>query len=161
MDLQPCQARQRSVKPHSVVGPQSGTRASAPLPSATVVWVLAGNRTTRNPRADCWHWEEDPMAITIFLALNGLAIAFLLYVLANFWKEGHPPKNDSRPSEARAEWRDWADVAVITHPISPAARGGLAVIPFAVTGREISMERRSALPAGKTRYLAAKRLSTK
>jgi len=101
------------------------------------------------------------MAITIFLALNGLAIAFLLYVLANFWKEGHPPKNDSRPSEAEAKWRDWADVAVITHPISPAAHGGLAVIPFAVTGREISMERRSALPAGKTRYLAAKRLSTK
>jgi hypothetical protein len=102
------------------------------------------------------------MAITIFLALNGLAIAFLLYVLANFWNEGHPPKNGPRPTpETEAKWRDWADVAVITHPISPAAHGGLAVIPFAVTGREISVERRAALPAGKTRDLAAKRLSTK
>ena len=36
------------------------------------------------------------MAITIFLILNGLGVAFLLYVLANFWKEGHRPKNDAR-----------------------------------------------------------------
>ncbi len=101
------------------------------------------------------------MALTIFLALNGLAIAFLLYVLVNFWKEGHQPKNASRPSEAEAEGRDWADVAVITHPISTAAQGGLAVIPFPVTGPQISMERNGAVPAGKTRATAAKRISTK
>lgn len=101
------------------------------------------------------------MGITIFLALNGLAVAFLLYVLANFWKEGHQSKNSSRPSGAEDNWRDWAEVAVITHPISSAAQGGLAVIPFPVTATKFSAELEGGLPAGKTRDLAAKRISTR
>jgi hypothetical protein len=30
--------------------------------------------------------------MTIFLVLNGMGVIFLLYVLANFWKDGHQPK---------------------------------------------------------------------
>ena len=69
------------------------------------------------------------MAITIFLALNGLAAAFLLYVLANFWKEGRRAKKISRPS---ADGEAWAKVVVVTHPVSHAAHGGMAVVPIPV-----------------------------
>ncbi len=36
------------------------------------------------------------MAMTIFFVLNGLGVIFLLYVLANFWKEGHRPQSNVR-----------------------------------------------------------------
>jgi len=75
------------------------------------------------------------MVMTIFLVLNGLGIAFLLYVLANFWKEGHRPENNAREYETEFERRDWADVAVITHPISHSAQGGVSVIPFRPSDR--------------------------
>lgn len=101
------------------------------------------------------------MAIAIFLALNGLAVAFLLYVLVNFWKEGHQPKNDSQASEPAAKWRDWAEVAVITHPISSAAQGALAVIPFPLAGRKTGTAQEGPVPAGRVRDLAAKRISTR
>jgi hypothetical protein len=32
--------------------------------------------------------EGGPMAMFIFVLLNGVGVAFLLYVLVNFWKEG-------------------------------------------------------------------------
>ncbi len=70
------------------------------------------------------------MVMTIFLVLNGLGVVFLLYVLANFWKEGHRPENDARELESNFDEGDWADVAVITHPISHSAQGGVSVVPF-------------------------------
>jgi hypothetical protein len=74
------------------------------------------------------------MSMTIFLVLNGLGIIFLLYVLANFWKEGHrlgsAENDEDRKLAAEFRRRDWADVVVITHPISVSAQGGLSVIPF-------------------------------
>jgi hypothetical protein len=70
------------------------------------------------------------MAMTIFLLLNGLGVVFLLYVLANFWLEGRRPINNARRYAAEFEQRDWADVLVVTHPISHSAQGGLSVIPF-------------------------------
>ena len=68
--------------------------------------------------------------MTIFYLLNGLGVVFLLYVLANFWKEGHRPKNNARKYAAEVGRRDWADVVIVTHPISHCAQGGLSVIPF-------------------------------
>jgi hypothetical protein len=74
------------------------------------------------------------MSMTIFLFLNGLGVIFLLYVLVNFWKEGHrlgsPEHDEDRKLAAEFRWRDWADVAVVTHPISVSAQGGVSVIPF-------------------------------
>jgi hypothetical protein len=72
--------------------------------------------------------------MTIFLALNGLGVVFLLYVLAGFWKEGHRPKRNNEESEAEFGGRDWTDVIVTTHPISPYAQGGTSVIPFLARG---------------------------
>jgi len=84
------------------------------------------------------------MAMTIFFVLNGLGVIFLLYVLANFWKEGHRPKNDARKYAMEFGRRDWADVVVVTHPISHSAQGGLSVIPFQARGRYGDIPARSA-----------------
>ena len=77
------------------------------------------------------------MAMTIFFMLNGMGVAFLLYVLANFWKEGHRPKSNARKYATEFGRRDWADVIVVTHPISHSAQGGLSVIPFQARGQEL------------------------
>jgi hypothetical protein len=80
--------------------------------------------------------EGSPMVMTIFLVLSGLGVVFLLYVLANFWKEGHRPGNNAQKYEAEFGQRDWANVVVITHPISHSAQGGVSVIPFRPRGRQ-------------------------
>ena len=72
------------------------------------------------------------MALTMFLVLNGLGVVFLLYVLANFMKEG---RRNARKYAAEYGHRDWAEVLVVTHPISHSAQGGLSVIPFRVRSR--------------------------
>jgi hypothetical protein len=95
------------------------------------------------------------MAMTIFLVLNGLGVVFLLYVLAGFWKEGHRPNHDAGESTAEFKGRNWTDMIVITHPISPYAQGGTSVIPFPGRGgqkagkpfRETASHEISALPA--------------
>jgi hypothetical protein len=78
------------------------------------------------------------MAMTIFLVLNGMGVAFLLYVLANFWKEGHRPKSNARKYAMESGRRDRVDVIVMAHPISHAAHGGISVIPFQARDREFS-----------------------
>lgn len=75
------------------------------------------------------------MALTIFLVLNGLGIVFLLYVLANFWKEGHRQMDGDRKDVMEFRGGNWAGVAVVTHPISTSAQGGISVIPFEARGR--------------------------
>ena len=77
------------------------------------------------------------MAVTIFLLLNGIGVVFLLYVLANFWKEGHRSKSHARRYAAEFGQRGWADVVVVTHPISHSAQGGLSVIAFPARNRDI------------------------
>jgi hypothetical protein len=76
------------------------------------------------------------MTMTIFLLLNGLGVGFLLYALANFWKEGRRSKKLDRKYAPEVKYRDWADVLVVTHPISHSAQGGVSVIPFQARGRE-------------------------
>jgi hypothetical protein len=70
------------------------------------------------------------MSITIFLLINGLGVAFLIYVLANFWKEGHRPKDDARKYATEFGRGDWDEQIVLTHPVSHSAQGGISVIPF-------------------------------
>ena len=72
------------------------------------------------------------MALTMFLVLNGLGVVFLLYVLANFMKEG---RRNARKYAAEFGRRDWADELVVTHPLSHSAQGGLSVIPFRARDR--------------------------
>jgi hypothetical protein len=69
------------------------------------------------------------MAMMLFTALNGLGVVFLVYVLIQFWKEGHRqmrPVPRDRAIEFSME--DRPTVLVVTHPISNFAHGGLSVV---------------------------------
>ena len=101
------------------------------------------------------------MAITIFFVLNGAGVVFLLYVLASFWKEGHPPKNDDWEYAAEFGQRDWGDAIVVRRPISHAARGGPSVIPFQARRQELrGNPSRGAISRG-TVEVRGKRTSTR
>ena len=101
------------------------------------------------------------MAMTIFLVLNGGGVAFLLYVLANFWKEGHRPKCNARKYAMEFGRRDWADVFVLTHPISHAAQGGISVIPFSPRVQEFSDRPIHTMASRRTPEVPARRISTR
>jgi hypothetical protein len=101
------------------------------------------------------------MAMTIFLVLNGMGIVFLLYVLANFWKEGHKPASNARKYMREFGRRDWADVVVVTHPISHSAQGGISVIPFQVRDRGLSDQPVARTSSYGTPEVPVKRFSTR
>jgi len=67
--------------------------------------------------------------MTIFLILNGVAVVFLLYVLANFWKDGHRPKNRIQESTIEPLRQNKADVIVMRPPVSHSAKRVRFVIP--------------------------------
>ena len=73
--------------------------------------------------------------MTIFLLLNGVGVVFLLYVLANFWKEGHRPRSGTQKSLGAFRRRDGANVFVVNHPISHSAQGDISVIPLRARDR--------------------------
>ncbi len=104
------------------------------------------------------------MAMTIFFVLNGVGIIFLLYVLANFWKEGRQPKNpknNDRKYAADFGDSDWTEVIAITHPVSHTAQGGLSVIPFQARRQELRHNHsRQANPCGSVE-VRVKRISTR
>ena len=101
------------------------------------------------------------MAMTIFLMLNGVGVAFLLYVLANFRKEGHRPKSNARKYATEIDRRDLADVFVITHPISHAAQGGISVIPFQARVRGLSDTPIDSTASRGTPEMPARQISTR
>jgi hypothetical protein len=101
------------------------------------------------------------MAMTIFLVLNSLGVVFLLYVLANFWREGHRPKNIARKYAAEFGGRDWADAVVGTHPISRSAQSGLSVIPFQAQERELDGKPAHRPAAREAMEIPARRFSTR
>jgi hypothetical protein len=101
------------------------------------------------------------MAMTIFFELIGMGVVFLLYVLANFWKEGHRPTSDARNCAREFGRRDWANVIVVTHPISHSAQGGLSVIPFQARDREPLFKPGRGTTAPKAMERPEKRISTR
>ena len=76
------------------------------------------------------------MATTIFLVLNGLGVIFLLYVLANFWKEGQRGKNEESAGILEFRVRDWMEVVVATRPIGSRGAAKGSVIQFQDRNRE-------------------------
>jgi hypothetical protein len=69
------------------------------------------------------------MAMMLFTLLNGLGVVFLVYVLVQFWKEGHRSNEpDARDRVIEFSVRDKPTVVVVTHPLSYSARGGLSVV---------------------------------
>jgi len=90
------------------------------------------------------------MAILIFTVLNGMGVAFLLYVLVNFWKEGHRPKKAIRQFEIDFIRKDKPEVIVAAHPVSHSAQGGLFVIPLRARERGLGGRQGHRGPAAKT-----------
>lgn len=68
------------------------------------------------------------MAIPVFLTLCGLSVGFLVYVLSQFWREGHQPRGSSDTMVFSRPWNP--NVIVVTHPISLSAHGGISVMPL-------------------------------
>ena len=65
------------------------------------------------------------MAILVFLILCGLSVAFLVYVLAQFWREGHRIRDGVKPTMVFS--RPWnPNAIVVTHPISFSAQRGIS-----------------------------------
>jgi hypothetical protein len=63
--------------------------------------------------------EGGPMAMIIFTMVNGLGVVFLLYVLVQFWKEGHRTKTPAaRDRVIDFEREKRPTVFVLTHGIS-------------------------------------------
>lgn len=70
------------------------------------------------------------MATHVFLILCGLSVVFLVYVLDQFWREGHRGESGAEPAMILS--RPWnPNLIVVTHPISLSAHGGISVIPLA------------------------------
>jgi hypothetical protein len=81
--------------------------------------------------------KGDFMAITIFLLLNGIGFVFLLYVLANFWMEGHRRQNTTQssppslPQSLPPYLRSSAgDKSVVAPPISHRDFGSVSATPM-------------------------------
>lgn len=99
--------------------------------------------------------------MTIFFVLIGMGVVFLLYVLVNFWKEGHRPKTAVQKSAVRSSLGKQAEVVVITHPISLSALGGISVIPFPVSNWEEGAKSAPSTTARRTIEMPVKRFSTR
>ena len=99
--------------------------------------------------------------MTIFLGLNGLGVIFLMYVLVNFWREGHRPKENARRYAAEYVHRGWAEVHVVTHPISQSAQRGLSVIPFPARDPGLAEEPTQRVTSLESSELPARRISTR
>jgi len=99
--------------------------------------------------------------MTIFLVLNALGVVFLLYVLANFWKEGRRPKNNARKYAAEFGERNWYEVAVVTHPISHNAQGGISVIPFQARDRSVGGKSEDGQAGRKAVRIPLQKISTR
>lgn len=77
------------------------------------------------------------MAMTLFMILNGVGVAFLLYVLGNFWIEGRR-SSVAAPRRRVVEFSNGrsADVLVITHPITQSGQAGLSAISVKAQARK-------------------------
>jgi len=78
------------------------------------------------------------MAIHIFLILNVLSIGFLVYVLAQFWREGHRAPSGAEPVMVfNRRW--YPNAIVMTLPMSLSAHAPVSAMPR--QARERAMER--------------------
>ena len=98
--------------------------------------------------------------MTVFFALNGLGVVFLLYVLANFRKECRRPRNECRRFAAEFRKREMPDVLVATNPISRSAQAGRSVIPFQARGRELGGKPHPGPAAHEAIEIRMRRIST-
>jgi hypothetical protein len=81
------------------------------------------------------------MTMLIFTGLNGMGVVFLVYVLVQFWKEGHRSRNRStRQCAIEFLEENRPEVIVVTPSVSHSAQAGLSVV--SMRARESSVQGR-------------------
>jgi hypothetical protein len=70
------------------------------------------------------------MAMTLFLAVNGISVVFLLYVLAKFWREGHRYGTRAQSRCEQSGRQNWSTLTTNGRQISENSVRRGAVIPF-------------------------------
>ncbi len=101
------------------------------------------------------------MAMTIFLTINGLAVVFLLYALANFRKESRRPRNECRRFAPEFRRREMPEALVVSNPVSSSTHAGSSVIPFQARGRELGGKPHTGPAAHEAIEIRLRRISTK
>lgn len=99
--------------------------------------------------------------MTIFLVLNGMGVVFLLYVLANFWKEGRRSQTDTRRCATEFVRLRSTDLIVVPQPISHEPHGGLSVIPFRARDRKFVGQQAHEADSRESNEMPTRRLSTR
>jgi hypothetical protein len=77
------------------------------------------------------------MAMTIFMLVNGMGVVFLLYVLANFWKEGHRQGTATPQFLTGSSQRYSRSVFVRTHSIPESGCVGRSAERVGVNPRDM------------------------
>jgi hypothetical protein len=62
------------------------------------------------------------MSLIIFTALNVAGIGFFLYVLVNFWKEGHKSRGGARSAADQSGLKPVSQVVVVCAPMAASPR---------------------------------------
>jgi hypothetical protein len=99
--------------------------------------------------------------MTLFFLLNGLGIVFLLYVLVNFWKDGHRAKNNARHREEEWPREGRAEAIVATHPTPCFHRNGPSVIPFRTPAGQLGRKPAQTTAQTGTTEQVGRRISTR
>jgi hypothetical protein len=66
--------------------------------------------------------EARSISLIIFTALNALGIGFLLYVLVQFWKEGHKSTGVNHLGSHLSGYGAGPRVFAVTAPVTPESR---------------------------------------
>jgi hypothetical protein len=101
------------------------------------------------------------MALTVFLVLNGLAVAFLLYVLANFWKDGRQARERSRKLAPQVMTLDKSEGLAPGRLTLQEEGRRLSVIPFPETGPAFRERPGRAVASREILVVPARRVSTR
>ena len=72
---------------------------------------------TRSAEEGIDMWEVKGLSLIIFTVLNAMGVGFLLYVFAQFWKEGHKSKGASRSRSQSTSFTPKAKVVLVMTPI--------------------------------------------
>lgn len=101
------------------------------------------------------------MAIKLFVMLNAMGVVFLIYVLANFWREGSRTKSETRPDEFDFMQEERPAVLVVTHLVAHGTNGSGSVIPLQLrregfAGSQDQLERSAAIYEMQARRVSVK-----
>jgi hypothetical protein len=65
---------------------------------------------------------DKSAGLVIFAMINGLAVMFLLYALAHFWKEGHESKSLARSRNAMSGYGRKPKLVLVSAPVDAGTR---------------------------------------